>query len=246
MPLQRWVDVGDTHGDEIDPVLREKFFAWLDDFKPDIVIHGGDAWNFAALRKKASPEEKAQSVAPDFEEGAEFLRRLYKHGTERFLTRGNHDERIYNTARDAQDACVRECAERLCRDVDKLLQLHNVKVLPYDSRAGVLDVAGLRVIHGYAAGVGAARKFATVFGSCSFHHTHTLEMCPAEHWPHPAVAWGSGCLLKIDQQYNKTGLAKLRHENGWLYGFTDGWTATYFPARYQNGAIYAATDVKAY
>lgn len=246
MSLQRFVDVGDSHGALVNVDLREKFFAWLDDFKPDIAIHGGDAFDFTALRKKASDAERQIAMAPDIEEGKDFLKRLFSYGSRRFFTRGNHDERIYDTAHESTDAAVRELAGRVCREIDGMLADRNVVVLPYNSRDGVLDIEGIRAIHGYASGVGAARKFASVYGSCAFHHTHTLEVCPVEHFPDPSIAIGSGCMMNIDQHYNAKNIGKLRHENGWLYGYTDGRSAVYFQARYKHGDVYVATGVKSY
>jgi hypothetical protein len=241
-----FVIAGDNHGDEQNDMVTEKFFEWLDDFDPSIVIHGGDNWNFAALRRKATPEERQQSITPDFEAGQDFMKRLFSHGKKRFFTRGNHDERIYSLAREAKDAAVSMLAGKLTADIDALMRKLRARVLPYDSRLGVLDVDGVRSIHGYAAGIGAARKFAHVYGTCAFNHTHSMDVAPAEHWPEVSIAYGVGCLCHIDQPYNHTQPGKLRHENGWVYGYTDGKRATYFQARFKNGQVYAAEKLKAY
>lgn len=243
---ESFVDVGDNHGNEQNETVTEKFFAWLDDFKPGIVIHGGDNWNFAALRRKATEKERQEAIAPDVECGTDFAARLFRYGKKRFFTRGNHDERIYSLVQEATDARVGEFANRVAGDIDRLFRKLRVRVLPYDSRLGVLDVDGVRTIHGFAAGVGAARKFAQVYGTCAFNHTHSMDVAPAEHWPEPAIAYGVGCLCKIDQPYNSVQPGKLRHENGWVYGYTDGRTATYFQARFKNGQVYAAEKLKAY
>ena len=244
--LLRFVDLGDNHGDEQDDRVVSPFFDWLDDFKPDIVIHGGDVRNFAALRKKATPEERQIAIAPDYEAGTDFEERLFRHGTARFLLRGNHDERPFYLLREAKDASVLEMAQRVCREMEDRWRKLRVKVFPYDSRMGVLDYMGIRSVHGCVCGVGSARRLGIIYGTCAFHHTHSMDTCPVEHWPDPAVAYGSGCLCKIDQPYNSAGPSKLRHENGWLYGMTDGARATYFQARLQNGKVYAPETLKAY
>lgn len=243
---KRFVIVGDNHGDEEEPDLVEKFFAWLDDWRPDLVIHGGDNWNFAALRTKANADEKTIAIAPDYEAGVNFAKRLFAHGSKRYFTRGNHDERIYRLAAESKDAATQHAASQLCNDTDALMCKLRVKVLPYDSRLGVLDANGVRSIHGYSAGVSAARKFASVYGTCSYNHTHSMEVGVYEQWPETAVAYGVGCLLKIDQGYNAHQIAKLRHENGWLYGETNGKRAVYFQAKFKDGKVYAAPEFKAY
>jgi hypothetical protein len=244
--LLRFVDGGDTHGDEIDPELESKFFEFVKDFKPHIRIHGGDAWNFAALRKKATDAERTTAIAPDYEAGNDFLKRFFDGGEQRYFTRGNHDERIYDVAHNATDAALRHYASKMTTEVGVLMRRLRATMLPYHVKDGVLDVEGIRAIHGYAAGVGAARKFAQVFGTCAFHHTHSMDIAPVEHWPEPHIAYGSGCLMKPQQHFNRSQIATLRHEQGWLYGYTDGTRATYFQARYKDGRVYAAENIKAY
>lgn len=246
MTATTFVIVGDNHGDECDEQLQEKFFEWLKDFKPKIRIHGGDNWNFAALRKKASPDDKAQAISPDYLAGNDFLKRLFDGGTTRMLLRGNHDERIFNLVHTTADATLQHYASKMVTEIEVLARRLKAAMKPYDSRLGVLDLEGIRSIHGYAAGVGAARKFAQVYGTCSFNHTHAMDICPVEHWPEPAVAYGTGCLLRIDQPYNSTQPGKLRHENGWLYGITNGTSATYFQARCKNGSVHVAETLRCY
>ncbi len=245
MKLRRFVDVGDNHGDAADLDLQEKFFEWLKDWKPQIRIHGGDNWNFSALRKKASEQERTIAIAPDYEAGNDFLKRLFDGGEDKYFTRGNHDERIYD-ARAHRDAALSHYAGKVVTEIGVLTHKLRATVLPYHVKNGVLDVDGLRTIHGYSAGVGAARKFALVYGTCAYHHTHSLDVSPAERWPETAVAYGSGCLMVPEQDFNRAQVATLRHEQGWLYGFTDGRRATYFQARYKDGRVYAASETKAY
>lgn len=246
MKAQRFVVAGDNHGYEVDERLVEPFFEWMRDYNPEIVIHGGDVRNFAALRKKASPEERQTAIAPDYEAGTDFESRLFSFGKARFLLRGNHDERVFFLARDAKDAAVLEMATRLCREMEARWAKLRVKVLPYDSRLGVLEHEGIRVIHGYACGINSARRLGQIYGTCAFGHTHSMDIAPVERWPKPVIAYGTGCLCKIDQIYNQVTMGKLRHENGWLYGYTDGTTATYFQARFQGGRVYAAQAINCY
>jgi hypothetical protein len=102
-----------------------------------------------------------------------------------------------------------------------------VRTKPYDSRIGVLEVLGVRVIHGYLCGAYAARKLAAIYGTCCYGHTHNMDIGTHEHWPEPSVAYGIGCLMKIDQDYNAKNPRKLEHQHGWIYGETDGRHASY-------------------
>jgi predicted phosphodiesterase len=246
MGRKRFVIVGDNHGNEIDTELEPKFFAWLKDFNPQLRIHAGDCFNFAALRRKASDAEKAEALSPDIEAGKDFLRKFFSGGEENHFLRGNHDERIYFLTHEAHDARLRELGANLCRDIEAHVRKLRARMLPYDKRAGVLDTHGVRVIHGFSAGVNAARKFAATYGTCAFAHTHSMDVVPFERWPSPVTAYGTGCLCVPDQGYNAAQIGALRHEQGWLYGFTDENHATYHQARHQNGRVAAATDFRCY
>lgn len=244
MKAERFVAVADPHGDEIDPICERAFFRWLDGWKPDVVFHVGDNWNFAAIRKGASPEDKRVSLASDLEAGVRFFERLFAHGSRRFFLRGNHDERLWDML-DSNDAVYRELAERGTRQIEGLCRRHRVKMLPYDVEDGVLEYGKLRIVHGYAHGQGAAAKHARAYGHCLFGHTHTQDVMPVENVGAPAVALGIGCLLKTKQTYARANMSRLRHQNGWVYGliFPDG-THQIFQAKRIGDSFYAATSIE--
>lgn len=245
--LQRFVIFGDPHGDEIDPVVEAAFFSFLDDFKPDIVVNGGDNWNFAYLRRNASDKERAANAEADWQMGSEFFLRVMAYGKQRFFLRGNHDERVYDAYKNATREDSRIAAEKGIKDIEKLVARRRVKMLPYNSRIGVLDHEGIRVVHGYAHGVGGARQHAVSYGTCVYCHTHATDVGSVERWPEPSIAFGTGCLTRIDQDYNKTQRNKLRHENAWVLGYTDGSKASYFQVRRGAGGLFhAPIEIKAY
>ncbi len=246
MKLTKFVDIGDPHGDELNQDLAEAFFAWKKDFRPKLCVHGGDNWNFAALRKKASPDDKAQAISPDYVAGNDFLKRFFDGAEHRFFLRGNHDERIYNLVHTTTDAAQQHYATKMVQEIEVLTRKLRVNMIPYESRLGVLDYMGYRGLHGYASGVNAARKFAASYGTCAFHHTHSMDVGPFERWPEVDVAYGSGAMCILDQPYNGSMMGKLRHENGWIYGYTDGVRATYFQARWKDGRVHVAEGVKTY
>lgn len=245
--MQRFVIFGDPHGDEIDPDVERAFFEFMKDFRPDIVIHGGDNWNFSYLRRNASDKERAANATLDWQAGSEFFLKAMAFGSARFFLRGNHDERVYDAYHNATREDSRIAAEKGIKDIDKLVKRRRVKMLPYNSRLGVLDYEGIRVVHGYAHGVSSARVHAISYGTCVYAHTHATDVGCVERWPEPSIAYGTGCLMKVDQEYNKTQRNKLRHENAWILGYTDGVKASYFQVRRgANGQFHAPTEIKAY
>lgn len=247
MALQTFVIFGDPHGNEIDPNMRASLMAFLREFKPDILINAGDSFNFGHIRGKATLAEKNASSRDDWKVGKEFFLEAMSFGRRRFFLRGNHDERLWDVAKTALESDRREAAEDGIKDIEQMVKRRRTTMLPYHSKKGVLDFEGLRVLHGYASGVGAARKFAQVFGTCAYAHTHSMDTVSAERWPEAAVAYGTGCLMTIDQDYNSRMLGKLRHENGWLYGFTKDGKATYFQAKqHADKKVYAPYDFKGF
>lgn len=241
---KRFVAVSDNHGDEIDPICESAFFRWLAGWRPDVVFHAGDNWNFAAMRKGASPEDKRVSLASDLEAGVRFFQRLFAHGSERFFLRGNHDERLWDLLH-SNDAVYSAHAKKGTQDIETLCRKHCVQMRPYDVEDGVLEYGKLRIVHGYACGIGAAAKHARAYGHCLFGHTHTQDVMPVENVGAPAVALGIGCLLRIKQEYARANMSRLRHQNGWVYGliFDDG-THQLFQAKRIGDNFYAASQIK--
>lgn len=251
--LSRFVVVGDTHGNEIATKASEALFDFLSDFRPHVRIHGGDLYNFAALRKKASPHEQRTAIAPDYEAGNEFFDRYFSGGTgakQRFQLWGNHDRRIFSLAEEADEATAQHYAAKMVSEIQARVARRRVVTRPYDSRLGVLDVGGLRVLHGYAAGIGSARKFASVYGAqfsvVVYCHTHAMDLAVFERYPEPSRAVGTGCMCAVDQGYNHAQTGKLRHEVGFLYGYTQGTRAEIFQARWIDGRFTVASAVKTY
>jgi len=241
----RFVVASDNHGDLADPESAAALFAFIADFKPQIRVHAGDNWDFRNLRKGASDEEKAGTLEDDWEHGADFMRRFFDGGKRNHFLRGNHDERLWHFERSCS-GLVRDYAREGIRRVEGLVKRSNAIMQPYDSRLGILDLGKLRVLHGYHAGIGAARHHAAIYGNCIFGHVHTIESAPVASLE-PAEARSIGCLCAADIDYINAKTGKLRWAQGWAYGvlFSDG-TYQLSTTRKINGKFYAATDFKAY
>ena len=241
-----FVAVSCNHGDMIDPETEAALFAFIGDFKPTVRVHLGDCFDFRALRKGASEEEKRKSIAHDIACGKKFLKRFFNGGEENHFLRGNHDERLWRLLDNANENVV-DHAEDVIRDITNTLKNCRAKMLPYDSRLGVLRIGHLKFIHGYAAGIGATAKHARSYGCVIHGHTHTIEVAAVDSDEGPREARSIGALCQLDMPYNSHHLGKLRHSNGFAYGylFQNG-DYQIFQARKIEGKIYAASDVKSY
>ena len=241
----RFVVASDPHGDQVDAETASALFSFIADFRPQIRVHAGDAWDFRNLRRGASDDEKAHSLEDDWQAGSDFMRRFFDGGTQNHFLRGNHDERLWKFAESAT-GLLRDYAHDGIKRVEKLVAKSRAKMLPYDSRQGVLKLGDTAIIHGYAAGIGAARKHALVYRRSLFGHTHNCDVAVAESCDGASEARGIGACCKLDMGYNQHQIGKLRHQNAWCYGllFPDG-TTQINHAKKIDGRFWIASDFRA-
>lgn len=213
----RFVAVADSHGDMIDEVTKDALLDFIEDYKPQIRLHLGDAFDFRNLRKGASDEEKAQTLENDWKMGEEFLREYYSGGTRNVFLYGNHDDRIFQLA-GSSVGVLRDYANDGVKRLKQIFKDCDAKTLPYDSRLGVFKLGKLKAVHGYFCGKNSAARHGAVYGNVIYGHVHTIETSPVETLTGPEEARGIGCLATINMDYNSRSANKLRHNNGWCYG----------------------------
>jgi hypothetical protein len=224
MSWQRFTAGFDLHGDRQDVETVKAFFEFDKTWKPEIRILGGDLIDLRGLRKGASQEEKCESMRSDIEAGQKFL----KQWKPTYWLRGNHCERLWETASDlSKDGAVSDYARQGCEQFENLCRLQKTKLLPYHKRDGVLEIGHLKIIHGFHCGVYAARQAALIYGSVLMGHTHTID----EHsipGLDRRVARICGALCQLDMDYNSRQPNTLRQAHGWVYGVINSKTGVYF------------------
>lgn len=242
---KRFVVVADSHGDMLDERAAKALFAFLDDWKPDIAVHAGDAWDFRNLRKGASDDEKAASLVDDWQKGSDFLSRYFGRAKENHFLRGNHDERLWHFANSAT-GLLRDYAQDGIKRVEALMRKTRAKMLPYDAAHGVLRLGELRVVHGYHTGIGATRAHANVYRNVIFGHTHTIETSAIAALD-PCEARSIGCLCVRDMDYVNAKTGKLRWGQGWASGILhENGTYTLNQIRCIDGAFVAPVEFRRY
>lgn len=229
----------DNHGDMQDAGAVKAFLSFVEQWKPAIRIHAGDNWDFRPLRRKASEEEKREAMRHDFDSGTSFIERYRPT----HLTRGNHDERLWDLAKENR-GIMSEHAASLITESQKLLKSLGTRVLPYDKRLGVLQIGKLRVIHGYAHGVMAARRSALAYGSVLMGHVHSIQQSSVEGLDN-RVGRVIGCLCRLDMEYSRATMASLVHRHGFAYGVINRKTGAYhvWQAESINGVWIIPTDL---
>lgn len=240
--VRRFVVCSDIHGDMQDRASVAALFGFLDVFNPEIRVIAGDLWDFRAIRRGASADERAEGLEPDWKAGEAFAARFFAGGVSNHFLRGNHDERAYHLLGSRTDAVGREYGAVAVERIRANVARWKAKMLPYDAAKGVLKLGKLSVIHGYHAGASAARQHAAVYGNCIFGHVHTIESAPVASLE-PAEARSIGCMCRRDMDYMAAHTAKLRWGQGWAYGHlhADG-SYTLFQARKVRGRFDCATE----
>ena len=211
----------DPHGDKQHKRTNDVFFRFIDHWKPDIRIAGGDVWDFAPLRRKATEDEKRESMAADYVAGVNWLLRFQPT----YFIRGNHDERLWELA--AMDKGIQsDYALSGVAEITAMMKTMGCKMLPYHKRDGVLKIGHLKILHGFFCGVYAARQHALVYGGCLFGHIHTID----EHaipGLERRVARACGALCELDMEYNSRQPNTLRQAHGFAYGIVNERTGAY-------------------
>lgn len=233
----------DVHGDQQSKRACGVFFDFADVWRPDYRVMGGDLFDFRPLRKKASEDEKRESMRGDFEAGMEFLKRM--RPTHYAL--GNHCARLWELAQ-ADKGVESDYAYQGVREIETLTERMKCKVYPYHKIKGVVRLGShLKLIHGFASGVYAARQSALVYGSVLFGHVH----CVDEHsipGLDRRVARCCGCLCSLDMDYAARTPSTLRQANGFAYGVIHKKTGIYhvWTAESINGQWLIPSDVVEY
>lgn len=222
MSFKRFIAGFDPHGDMADPEANRVFFKFLALWKPQVRIAGGDVWDMRPLRKKASDEEKRESMKADFEAGEDWLEKFQPT----VFLRGNHDERLWELY-ERGDGCRSDYAKELIDErIEPLMKQMGCRMLPYHKRQGVFKIGHMKVLHGFYCGMYAARQHALAYGSCLFGHVHTID----EHsipGLERRVGRACGALCRLDMDYNSRQPNTLRQANGFAYGIIDDRCGSY-------------------
>jgi predicted phosphodiesterase len=242
MNWKKFIVASDVHGDMQDAAACRVFFNFVKAFNPDIKVFAGDLWDFRAIRKGASEDERQESMAKDYTAGLNWLKTYQPH----YFLRGNHDERLWELA-DSDKGVMSDYAQSGVVEITSELAKMRCRMLPYHKREGVLKLGSLKVLHGFHCGVFAARQTALVYGSALFGHTHVID----EHsigGLDRRVARNIGALCQLDMDYNSRNPNTLRQAHGFAYGILNERTGCFHVQQAEeiNGNWMLPSDFKSY
>lgn len=232
----------DSHGKLIDKKASRPFLEFVKDFKPDIKIHGGDAWDFKCLMGKATRNDENDDFNKDYDAGWQFLDEYNPS----VLLLGNHEYRLWKLLGDVR-GIVRGYARELVGHIKYKCKQKKCRLIPYDARRGIYQLGNVQFLHGYGCGDNAAKFHAQVYGNCIFGHIHKFLMARAPSTKE-SIARSIGCLCKLDLDYMDSKPGKLQWEHGWAYGFVNEKTGKtqVFEARKTGSSWLLPTSFKEY
>lgn len=202
----------DIHGDKQDVAANNAFFKFCELWRPDIRVCGGDLYDFRPLRSKASEEDRRESLQADFDAGTDWLKRFRPN----YFLLGNHDTRLWDVAETA-NGVVADYANQGIKEILSVTNKMKCEVLPYDRKSGVLTLGHLKIIHGFATGVNAARRTAQCYGSILMGHGHGIQHVSIEGLEN-RIGRMCGCLCQLDMDYIRANMGSLIWRHGWAYG----------------------------
>lgn len=243
--MKKFIIVSDIHGNTADPTAAGAALAFTKDFNPEIRIIAGDLWDFTAIRKGASEEDRAMSMRDDFEAGRSFANVFFTGGKQNTLMLGNHDVRAWDLA-ESTDAVKADLGQRMVKDIQAVAKKNKAALIPYDSRLGVVSIGLLNVVHGFHTGVHACAAHSRIYGNVVFGHCHSIESYQTPSLKQQEARC-IGCLCSLNPSYVNRKTGKLRWSHGWAYGWVeDDGSYSIFQVRGINGKFRAPTNIKTY
>jgi predicted phosphodiesterase len=220
---RRVMAVGCSHGNRANPNALAAALLFREQFRPDEVIHLGDAYDLASLRAGAlaNPDDSdhADDYLDDIRCGVEFLDALRPTV---FIV-GNHDLRALKYTRH-HNTVVRGFAEAVWQQMVAPIERHaRVFIKHHD----VLDrswyrLGGFRWGHGILFGENFLRDSAETWGDCVVAHAHRAGMATGRTESHP-VCLSPGTLADAAaMDYALRRRSTLAWSHGIVFGeFTD-------------------------
>jgi hypothetical protein len=214
---KRFLVVGCTHGEYIHPDFAKATLRFKAAFKPDTVIHLGDAYDTQCFRGGAvgTPDE-AHPIEGDLAQGRNYLLSLEPS----VFCVGNHENRCFKmmhhhvTERAVAASCVWQ------RMLDPVHQL-KATVIPYAVHSQY-KLGNYLCFHGFSYGANYLRDTALAFGNSIVAHAHRPGVAKANRLDNP-VAFGTGTGMRISEaSYALERLGTLAWGYGFVYGeYTD-------------------------
>jgi hypothetical protein len=226
MAWEKSMFIGCSHGDLLCDKAAKVAKQFMADWKPKHRVHLGDLYDFRALRRGASPEEKMEGLTHDYQCG-NLLLDWYKP---QILTLGNHDHRVWRAAGETSNGVMADLLATMASDMEDDFRKRGIQWKQWGvDQYAVLPVGGPKLLHGYRSTVSPAKAHFDAYGDSICAHVHKPDTYHARHID-GQKAYTVGTLARIkDMSYADGYTAKLGWRQSFLYGLhntkTGAWQA---------------------
>ena len=199
----------DTHGDMCHRPGLEAAFEFAKYWKPEIRIAGGDHFDLRPMRCGA--DERQERMNDDIEAGIEFL------GTysPTVLLLGNHEDRLRQWV--DRGGVYADLSSSITKKI-RLVLSDDCEQLEYCKAKGVWRLGHFNVVHGFGrGGITSLKKHTETYGNVLMGHCHRNGFTRVGRHD-AAIGFSSGCLCKLNMDYNRTQLDTLAQSHGFMYG----------------------------
>ena len=240
--MKRFVVVPDLHGDHHDPATVSVIKQYISDYRPEYRICLGDVFDLRNLRKGCSQDEKAQDMRQDVEDGMRLLEEFqFTH-----ITLGNHDQRLWDEARN-NNGLIQEYCQMGVDKIEAVFRKYDTEWIPYEIDKHI-EIGNAFFIHGFRANLHAAKATAEDFAqrdrTIFFGHTHSVSEYKSVSG---CTAYNIGCACNLRPEYALRRPNTLRWEHCFAAGeiHDDGRVVTWV-FRPSNGKWTCITQTKEY
>lgn len=217
---KRLLAVGCSHGNLANPSALDAVLRARDAWKPDLVLHLGDAYDTKAFRTGARPNsgdpDEAASVADDVASGADFLEALRPH----VLCIGNHEHRLVKLS-EHYNQVIATAARATLEGI--LESVPDATVVPYTVlEDGWFTVGNFRFGHGHLFNEMFLRDTAETWGNTVVAHAHRAGTAKGRRIDNP-TCFCVGTLADVPAMGYALGRrATLAWSHGFVWGeYTD-------------------------
>jgi len=229
---RKFLALGCSHGYLSDPVALKAILDFKSAYKPDTVLHLGDAIDTTAFRSGAKGSaDESSPVEPDLEAGLNFIRELAPH----YYLCGNHEDRLWNL-QFSPNALVSELAIRVIADIETTCDSLHCQLIPWHYKQHI-KLGNYSFMHGTIFSENCARDMAEVWGNCIFAHAHRAGMAKGRRVDNPTGICVGHLMQPTLAHYAKARKSTYAWSQGFAWGeYSDTRTVAWLHEQPQNQA----------
>ena len=211
---KRFLAVGCSHGNLVDPKSAEAVLEFKARWKPDTIAHLGDFVDVSAFRGGAKgTSDESEPITPDIDAGLLFLEKLRPT----ILMNGNHEARLWRL-QNHHNAIVADCAGQIVNRIRMKADKIKARYVQGWSIRDYAKLGDYKLMHGYIFNENACRDHAEAHGNIIFAHTHRAGVAKGRRDDNPTGL----CVGTLSDIPNMDYASANKSTHSWCAGFVWG------------------------